>query len=66
LTDEGVPRGVFLSVSVGLDPQAVTHGGERALEHLSPLGLDLEEALEGVGRRLSHPLFPLQLWNTIN
>jgi hypothetical protein len=45
-TDEGVPRGVLLSVSVGLDPQAVTYGGDGALKQLSPLGLDLEEILE--------------------
>jgi hypothetical protein len=31
---------------------------------LSPLGLGLEEALEGVGRRLSYLLLLLQLWNT--
>jgi hypothetical protein len=31
---------------------------------LSPLGLGLEEALEGGGRRLSRLLLPLQLWDT--
>jgi hypothetical protein len=31
------------------------------LKHLSPLGLGLEGALEGVGRRLGHLLLPLQL-----
>jgi hypothetical protein len=64
-TDEGVPQGVLLSIGIGLDAQAITHGGDRALEHLSPLGLGLEQALEGVGRRLSYLLLPLQLWNTI-
>jgi hypothetical protein len=39
----------------------VTHGGDRALEQLGPLGLGLEEALEGIGRRLSHPMLSLQL-----
>jgi hypothetical protein len=24
-TDEGVPRGIFLDVGIGLDPQAVTY-----------------------------------------
>jgi hypothetical protein len=62
--DERVPRGILLSVSVRLDPQAVTHGGDGAMEQLSPLGLGLEEALEGGGRRLSHLLFLLQFWNT--
>jgi hypothetical protein len=59
--DKGVPRGVLLSIGIGLNPQTITHGGDRTLEHLSPLGLGLEEALEGVGRRLSYPLLPLQL-----
>jgi hypothetical protein len=61
---KGVPRGVLLSIGIGLDPQAITHGGDHALEQLSPLGLGLEEALEGVGRRLSYLLLLLQLWNT--
>jgi hypothetical protein len=59
--DKGVPRGVLLSIGVGLNPQAVTHGGDHALEQLSPLGLSLEEALEGIGRRLSYLLLLLQL-----
>jgi hypothetical protein len=51
--DERVPRGILLSIGVGLDPQAITHGGDGALEQLSPLGLGLKEAMEGGGRRLS-------------
>jgi hypothetical protein len=63
-TDKRVPRGVLLSIGIRLDLQAIIHGGDRALEQLSLLGLGLEEALEGVGRRLSYPLLLLQLWNT--
>jgi hypothetical protein len=48
--DEGVPQNIFPGVGVGLDPQAVTHGGDHALEQLGPPGLGFEEALEGVGR----------------
>jgi hypothetical protein len=44
--DEGVPRGILLSVGVRLDSQAVAHGGNGALKQLSPLGLALEEILE--------------------
>jgi hypothetical protein len=44
--NEGVPRGILLSVGVGLDPQAIAHGGDGALKQLSPLGLGLEEILE--------------------
>jgi hypothetical protein len=60
-TDEGVPRGVLLSVGVELDPQAVTYEGNGALKQLSPLGLSLEEVLERGGRRLSRLLLLLQL-----
>jgi hypothetical protein len=60
-TDEGVPRNIFPGVGVGLDPQAVTHGGDRALEQLGPPDLGLEEALEGVGRGLGLSVLPLQL-----
>jgi hypothetical protein len=45
-TDEGIPWGVLLNVSVGLDPQAIAYGGDGALKQLSPLGLGLEEVLE--------------------
>jgi hypothetical protein len=48
--DEGVPWNIFPGVGVGLDSQAVTHGGDRALEKLGPPDLGFEEALEGVGR----------------
>jgi hypothetical protein len=44
--DKGVPRGILPSVGVGLDPQAIAHRGNGALEQLSPLGLGLEEVLE--------------------
>jgi hypothetical protein len=60
-TDEGVPRNIFLGVGIGLDPKAVTHGGDRALEQLGPSDLGFEEALEGVGRRLGLSILPLQL-----
>jgi hypothetical protein len=46
--DEGVPRGVLLSVSIGLDPHAIAYGGDGALKQLSPLGLSLEEVLNEV------------------
>jgi hypothetical protein len=62
-TDEGVPWGVLLGVSIGLDPQAVTYRGDGALKQLSPPGLDLEEVLERGERRLSRLLLLLQLWN---
>jgi hypothetical protein len=58
-TGEGVPRNIFPDVSVRLDPQAVTHGGDRALEQLGPLDLGLEEALEGVGRGMGLSVLPL-------
>jgi hypothetical protein len=45
-TDEGVPRGVLLSVGVRLDPQAIAYRGDGALKQLSLLGLSLEEVLE--------------------
>jgi hypothetical protein len=61
LTDEGVPRGIFLGVGIGLDPQAITYIGDGALEQLSPPGLGLEEVLEQGGRRLSRLLLLLQL-----
>jgi hypothetical protein len=64
LTDKGVPRGVLLSVDVGLDPQAVAYGGNGALKQLSSLGLGFEEVLERGGHRLSRLLLLLQLWNT--
>jgi hypothetical protein len=62
--DKGAPRGVLLSVDIRLDPQAVAHGGDGALKQLGPLGLGLEETLEGGGRRLSRLLLLLQLWDT--
>jgi hypothetical protein len=45
-TDEGVPRGVLLSIGIELDPEAVTYRGDSTLEQLSPPGLGLEEVLE--------------------
>jgi hypothetical protein len=53
-TDEGIPWNIFPGVGV-------TNGGDRALEQLGPPGLGFEEALEGIGRRLGHPILPLQL-----
>jgi hypothetical protein len=44
--DEGVPRGILLGVGVGLDPQAITYGGNGALKQLSPPSLGFEEVLE--------------------
>jgi hypothetical protein len=52
---------IFPGVGIGLDPQAVTHGRDRALEQLGPPDLGFEEALEGVGRRLGISILPLQL-----
>jgi hypothetical protein len=46
--DKGVPRGVLLSVSIGLDPQAIAYGGDGALKQLSPPSLGFEEVLERV------------------
>jgi hypothetical protein len=63
-TDEGVPWSVFSGIGVKLNPQTVTHGGDRALEQLGPLGLGFEEALQGVGGRMGLPVLTLQLWNT--
>jgi hypothetical protein len=60
-TNEGVPRNIFPGVSIGLDPQAITHDGDHALEQLGPPDLGFEEALEGVGRRLGLSILPLQL-----
>jgi hypothetical protein len=45
-TDKGVPRRVLLGISIGLEPQAITHRGDSTLEQLSPPGLGLEEVLE--------------------
>jgi hypothetical protein len=45
-TDEGVPRGVLLGISIRLNPQVVTHRGDSTLEQLSPPGLGLKEVLE--------------------
>jgi hypothetical protein len=61
LTDKGVPQCVLLGIGIGLDPQAITHQGNSALEQLSPPGLDLEEVLERGGRRLGRMLLLLQL-----
>jgi hypothetical protein len=41
-----VPRCVLLGISIGLDPQAIAHRGDRTLEQLSPPGLGLKEVLE--------------------
>jgi hypothetical protein len=60
-TDEGVPQNIFPGVGIGLDPQAITHGGDRVLEQLGPPDLGFEEALERVGRRLGLSILPLQL-----
>jgi hypothetical protein len=59
--DEGVPRGDLLSISIGLDPQAITHRGDCTLDKLSSPGLGLEEVLERGGRRLGRLLLLLQL-----
>jgi hypothetical protein len=47
-TDKGVPQCILLGISIGirLDPQAITHRGDSALEQLSSPGLGLEEVLE--------------------
>jgi hypothetical protein len=61
LANKRVPRRVLLSIGFGLDPQAITHRGDRTLEQLSPPGLGLEEVLERGSRRLGHVLLHLQL-----
>jgi hypothetical protein len=63
LTDEGVPQGVLLGISIRLDPEAITYRGDSALKQLSPPGLSLEEVLEQGGRRLGRLLLLLQLQN---
>jgi hypothetical protein len=54
-----VPRRVLLGIGIGLDPQAITHRGDRTLEQLSPPGLGLEEVLERGSRRLGRVLLLL-------
>jgi hypothetical protein len=57
--DKGVPQCVLLGIGIRLDPQAITHRGDSALEQLSPPGLGLEEVLERGGRRLGRMLLLL-------
>jgi hypothetical protein len=60
-TNKRVPWRILLGISIGLDPQAVAHRGDRTLEQLSPPGLGLEEVLERGSRRLGRVFLLLQL-----
>jgi hypothetical protein len=56
-----VPWRILLGISIGLDPQAITHRGDRTLEQLIPPGLSLKEVLKRGSCRLGHMLLLFQL-----
>jgi hypothetical protein len=61
LAHKGDPRCVLLGVSIRLDPQAVAHHGDGALEQLVPPDLGLKEGLKRGGSCLGLALLLLQL-----
>jgi hypothetical protein len=46
LANKRVPWRILLGISIGLDPQAIAHRGDRTLEQLSLPDLGLEEILK--------------------
>jgi hypothetical protein len=46
LAHEQVPWCILLGIGVRLDPQAIAHYGDRALEQLIPSDLGLKEGLK--------------------
>jgi hypothetical protein len=58
---ERVPWRILLGIGVGLNPQAIAHQGDRALEQLISSDLSLEEGLKRGSRRLGFMLLSLQL-----
>jgi hypothetical protein len=49
---ERVPWRILLGIGIGLNPQAIAHRGDRALEQLIPPDLGLEESLKRGGHHL--------------